>query len=107
MFSRHNGGWTVVFSIADPTLAPAHLDAWLAWASRSRLRPFVRLARTLREHREGILAAIELGLSNGRLEGLNSKIRLISHRAFGFHSADPLIALVYLCCAGVTIDRPR
>jgi transposase len=30
-----------------------------------------------------------LGLSNGRLEGLNSKIRLISHRAFGFHSADP------------------
>ncbi len=89
-----------------PTLAPAHLDAWLAWAARSRLRPFVRLARTLREHRDGILAAIRLGLSNGRLEGLNSKIRLISHRAFGFHSADPLIALVYLCCAGVTIDAP-
>ena len=32
----------------DPALAPAHLDAWLAWASRSRLAPFVRLARTLR-----------------------------------------------------------
>ena len=38
-------------------------------------------------HRDGILAAIRLGLSNGRLEGLNSKIRLISHRSFGFHSA--------------------
>jgi hypothetical protein len=25
-----------------------------------------------------------LGLFNGRLEGLNSKIRLISHRSFGF-----------------------
>ena len=90
-----------------PALAPAHLDAWLAWAARSRLRPFVRLARTLRAHRDGILAAIRLGLSNGRLEGLNSKIRLISHRAFGFHSADPLIALVYLCCAGITIELPR
>jgi transposase len=64
-------------------------------------------ARTLREHRDGILAAIRHGLSNGRLEGLNSKIRLLSHRAFGFHSADPLIALVYLCCAGVTITLPR
>jgi transposase len=97
----------LLYHLPDPALAPAHLDAWLAWAARSRLKPFVRLARTLREHRDGILAAIRLSLSNGRLEGLNSKIRLISHRAFGFHSADPLIALVYLCCAGVTIDLPR
>jgi len=35
------------------------------------------------------------------------KIRLISHRAFGLHSADPLIALVYLCWAGITIALPR
>jgi transposase len=97
----------LLYHLPDPTLAPAHLDAWLAWASRSRLRPFLRLARTLRVHRDGILAAIRLGLSNGRLEGLNSKIRLISHRSFGFHSADALIALVYLCCTGITIDLPR
>jgi transposase len=97
----------LLYHLEDQALAPEHLDAWLAWASRSRLKPFVRLARTLREHRDGILAAIRLGLSNGRLEGLNSKIRLISHRAFGFHSADPLIALVYLCCARLTIELPR
>jgi hypothetical protein len=58
-------------------------------------------------HRDGILAAIRLGLSNGRLEGLNSKIRLISHRVFGLHSADPLVALDHLCCAGVTIELAR
>jgi len=97
----------LLYHLDDPADAAAHLDAWLAWASRSKLKPFVRLARTIRDHRDGILAAIELGLSNGRLEGLNSKIRLISHRAFGFHTADPLIALVYLCCAGITIDLPR
>src|SRR4051794_411855 len=79
----------LLYHLPDPELAPAHLDAWLAWATRCRLRPFVRLARTLRTHRDGILAAIRLRLSNGRLEGLNSKIRLISHRAFGFHSAQP------------------
>ena len=86
--------------------AAEHLDAWLAWASRSKLRPFVKLARTIREHRDGILAAVRLGLSNGRLEGLNSKVRLISHRSFGFHSAAALIALVYLCCGGIEIDLP-
>ena len=97
----------LLYHLQDPTLAPAHLDAWLAWASRSRLEPFVKLARTIRRHRDGILAAIRLGLSNGRLEGLNSRIRLISHRSFGFHSAAPLIALVYLCCAGIVVPLPR
>jgi transposase len=97
----------VLYQLEDPSLAPAHLDAWLAWASRSKLEPFVKLARTTRQHRAGILAAIRLGLTNGRLEGLNSRIRLISHRSFGFHSAAPLIALVYLCCAGITIQLPR
>jgi len=97
----------LLYSLGRASLAPAHLDAWLAWASRSKLEPFVKLARTIRFHRHGILAAIRLGLTNGRLEGLNSRIRLISHRSFGFHSAAPLIALVYLCCSGITIALPR
>lgn len=80
-----------------PDEAPERLDAWLAWASRSRLKPFVKLARTIRKHKTGVLAAIKLGLSNGRLEALSSKVRLLSHRAYGFHSADALIAMIYLC----------
>ena len=43
--------------------AADRLDAWLAWASRSRLKPFIKLARTLRKHKPGVLAAVELGLS--------------------------------------------
>jgi transposase len=97
----------LLYSLERPALAPAHLDAWLAWASRSKLTPFVKLARTIRRHRHGILAATRLGLTNARLEGLNSRIRLLSHRSFGFHSTAPLIALVYLCCAGITIPLPR
>ena len=87
--------------------AREQLDAWLSWASRSKLTPFVKLARTIRQHKAGVLAAIELELSNGRLEGLNSKIRLLSHRAYGFHSADALIATIYLCCSGIQIDLPH
>jgi transposase len=87
--------------------AAERLDAWLAWASRSKLTPFVKLARTTRAHKAGVLAAIELDISNGRLEALNSRVRLISHRAHGFHSADALIAMIYLCCAGITITLPH
>jgi transposase len=87
--------------------ARERLEAWLAWASRSRLKPFIKLARTIRKHKTGVLAAIELNLSNGRLEALNSKVRLISHRAYGFHSADALIAMIYLCCAGIQIALPH
>jgi transposase len=87
--------------------AEERLNAWLAWAQRSRLKPFVKLARTIRKHKQGVLAAIELGISNARLEALNSKVRLISHRAYGFHSADALIAMIYLCCAGIQIALPH
>src|ERR1019366_1648350 len=87
--------------------AAERLDAWLAWASRSKLRPFAKLARTIRKHKAGVLAAIQLGISNGRLEALNSRVRLISHRAHGFHSPDALIAIIYLCCAGIQIDLPH
>jgi transposase len=86
--------------------APEHLDWWLAWACRSRIPAFVTLSRTVRANRERILAAVELGLSNSKLEGLNSNIRLINHRGYGHHSAAALIAMIYLCCGGITIELP-
>jgi transposase len=89
-----------------PWAAKRHLAAFIAWAVRSRLEPFVRLARTLRTHSEGILAAIDLGVSNGRLEGINNKIGVIKHRAYGFHSAAALIAMVFLCCSAIEIRLP-
>ncbi len=95
-----------LYHLDDPREAAELIDAWLAWASRSKLKPFVKLARTLRRHRQGTLAAIRLGLSNGRLEGLYSRVRLISHLSFGFHGAAPLMALIYLCCGGVTVAPP-
>lgn len=96
----------------EPAAAKKQLKAWLAWASRSKLKPFVKFARTVRRYQDGILAAIQYGISNARLEGLNSKVRLLSHRAFGFHSPEALLALIALCCSGIQVplhidDHPR
>ena len=44
------------------------LDRWCARVQRSRLEPFVTAGRTIRQHREGILAAIALNINNGRLD---------------------------------------
>ncbi len=82
------------------------LDRWCARVQRSRLAPFVKAGRTIRAHRDGILAAIRHGLSNGRVEGLNRRVRLIVRRAFGFHSAKAALALVMLSCGPINLTLP-
>lgn len=77
------------------------LDEWLGWASRSCLEPFVKLARTVRQHRDGILEYVRDRLNNGRTEGLNGKARTITRRSYGFHSAASLISMLFLCCGGI------
>lgn len=94
-----------VFTYRSRYHARRAIQAWISWAQRSRLAPFVCLARTVREHLDGILAFIDSRLTNARLEGMNNKVRLISHRAFGFHSAEPLIAMIYLCCSKITLPQ--
>lgn len=83
--------------------AERHLKGWAQWAARSKLKPFVKLSRTIRRFKEGILAYTSTGLSNGLVEGLNNKIRLITRRAFGFHSAEALTAMIHLCCGGLAL----
>jgi transposase len=90
----------------QPKRAREALEAWLCWASRSRLKPFQRVARTVRAHLPGILAYVRHRLTNGIVEGLNGKLRLISHRAYGFHSAKAIIAMLYLNCAGIQLNPP-
>ena len=97
-------------------LARAGCDDSLAWHARSSI---VAADRPAGARPAGVPLRIDTGedrcprpsssaqLVNGRLEGLNSKIRLISHRSFGFHSADALLALVYLRCTGIDIELPR
>jgi transposase len=72
------------------------LDHWISWARRCRIPAFVDLQRKITKHRPAIDIALEHGLSNGLVESTNTKIRLITRIAFGFHSPEPLIALAML-----------
>jgi transposase len=83
--------------------AGAHLLQWLRRASHSRLEPFKKLARMLRAHLDGVLVWTKLRVSNGALEGMNNKVKVISHRAYGYRTTWTYIANVYHCCAALPL----
>jgi transposase len=91
----------------DRDQAAVLLDRWCARAQRCRLAPFIKAARTMRNRRDLILNAIEHGISNGRVEGMNTKVRLIVRRAYGFHSADAALALVMLGAGPINLQLPH
>jgi len=90
----------------QPRRAKKALREWPAWSSRSRLAPFVKAARTIRKHFDGVVAYVQTRLTNGVFEGLNNKTRMVTRRAFGFHSASALIAMIHLVCGGIELDPP-
>ena len=92
-------GLRLVFQLPYDEAVDA-LDAWISWARRCRIERFVKLQRTIVTYRIEILASIEHGLSNGLIESVNTKIRLITRMAFGFASPQALIALAMLNLGG-------
>lgn len=92
-------GLRVVFQLPYDEAVEA-LDRWISWARRCRIPAFVKLQKSIVKHRDRILAAIEHDLSNGLVESTNTKVRLITRIAFGFHSAEALIALALLNLGG-------
>jgi transposase len=86
--------------------AVALLDAWLVWARRCRIPAFVKLARSVTDHRTGIQATLLHGLSNGLVESVNTKLRLLTRIAFGFHSPQALIGLAMLALGGLCPPLP-
>jgi transposase len=91
----------------QPARAKAHLENWMRSAMGSRLEPFKKFVRTLRSHLDGILPWTTQRVSNGAVEGMNNKIKSISHRSFGFRSAKNFIAAIYHCCARLPLPVER
>ena len=65
-------------------------------ARRSRLPAFVDLHRKITAPRDAIDATLDHGLSNTLVGSTNTKIRLLTRIAFGFHGHQPLIGLAIL-----------
>jgi transposase len=82
------------------------IDRWLKWAARCRIPEFTELGRKVRRHLPAIHASLDHGLSNGRIESVNTKIRVITRMAFGFRDPAALIALAMLALGGLRPALP-
>jgi transposase len=84
----------------------ALLTGWLAWAQRCRIPEFVKLARTIKRFLPLIHNTLDHGLSNALSEATNTHIRLLTRRAYGYHSPDALIAMATLTRGGLCPPLP-
>jgi transposase len=96
-----------VFKCGNYQQALAALEQWLVTAFRSRLDPIIDLATRIADHVDPICATLQHRLTNARIESLNTRLRLLTRRAFGFHSHQPLVALAMLCHGHSTPALPR
>jgi transposase len=91
----------------QPKRAQQHLAKWMRSAMRSKLQPFNKFVRLLRSHLDGVLAWTRSRVSNGAVEGMNNKIKSISHRSFRFRTPKTFIAAIYHCCARLPLPVER
>lgn len=98
--------WRIKVALAQVYEAAAHshsgevakegLRGWISWASRSRLEPFKRLARTLKTHFEGVIAGMQQGRSNAFVEAMNGLMQNAKRAARGFRTSKNFIAIAHL-----------
>ena len=97
----------LILKIKDTDEAEAALKRWLWWASHSRIDAFKELYLKIKRHRDHILNAIRLGMSNARIEATNNKIKLIVRKAYGFRNIQNMLDMVYLVCSDLRIPLPN
>ena len=85
---------------------PKLLAWWCRWAKRSRLRPFEKLAASVKEHWHGILTYFESRLTQGPIEAINGIIQLAKRRARGFRNLTYLRAIAYWVAGKLTLNLP-
>lgn len=83
--------WTTPHLLAD-----VYLREWLGWARRSQLEPMMDLAKTVKQHEEGILRWFHSKMTNGLLEGINGLVQAAKRKARGYRNVQNLIAMVYM-----------
>ncbi len=80
----------------DEARAKVELSSWLSWATRCRLEPFKKLAKTLKGQVDGVVRGMLDNRSNAYVEGMNGLLQQAKRAARGFRTAANFIAIGYL-----------
>jgi len=86
-----------LFTYKRPSAAGRFLTSWIQLCKTSKIPEMIAAAETVLNHIEGILQHIRTQKTNALLEGLNSKLRVLTKRAFGFKCFDYLKTTIFMC----------
>lgn len=78
-------------------------EKWYSWAIRSQLEPIKKVARMIKRHLQGIVTAIEKGVTNARAEGLNAKIQALKFIARGYRNRERFRTMIYFHLGGLDL----
>jgi len=92
------------WEIREPNEAEHYLTKWYFWATHSRLNPVIEVARGIKRYWQGVLNYTLSRITNGVVEGLNSKIKTAMKRAYGFKQTQYLKTIVYLVVGKLCFD---
>jgi transposase len=96
-----------MWSLPDRAAAQTHLLHWCAAVEAAKIGPMMQFAKTVKAHWSGIVQFVESKISNGMLEGINSKVQLAKRNARGFRNTGNFINMIYFLCGKLTFDYPR
>lgn len=96
-----------IMAQTDVQTAEADLKWWCGWVSRSRIPEMKKVARTIREHWDGIVAYLKTRVTNGAAEALNGIIQNAKRKARGFKSVEYFTAIIYLIGSHLDFDLPN
>jgi transposase len=91
----------------DADLAEELLRWWCGWVRRSRIPEMKRVARTIRDHWDGIVAYLKTRVTNGAAEALNGIIQTIKRKSRGFRTFAYFRTMIYLIASKLTFDLPN
>ncbi len=84
--------------------AAEHLQSVICWCSRSRLKSFVKLGRSLRHHLDGILGYYKNYTTSAAIEAVNGLLQLARRRARGYRRFENFRAIAYWIAGGLTLE---
>jgi transposase len=82
------------------------LAGWISWATRCRIPEFTKLAKTIKHYLPLIHNTLNHKLSNARSEATNTHLRVLTRRAYGFHTPQALISMAMLTRGGLCPPLP-
>jgi transposase len=95
-----------MFTVVKPEEAKGYLWFWCDMAVDSKIVPYQKFVNLIKAHWSGITAYFDKRITNGVLEGINSKIQLAKRRARGYRNIRNFINMIYFLTAKLKFDYP-